>query len=132
MTFLVGLAASALLAGAGLAARPDDRAGMLGVGSINAQETASIVRPDDRATARGPDPLALEVRAQTAVRPDDRAGTRGPGPALVVPTTPGPSDDSRFDWSAAAIGASSALMLVLLIGVSLVSARHFRGGPMPH
>jgi hypothetical protein len=132
MTFVGGLTVAALFAGAGLAARPDDRAGMLGVGSINVQETASIVRPDDRATVRGPGALALEVRAQTAVRPDDRAGTRGPGPGLVVTTTSGPSDDSRFDWSAAAIGASSALMLAFLIGISLVSARHFRGGPMPH
>jgi len=37
-----------------------------------------------------------------------------------------------FDWSAAALGASFALMFALLIGVSLLTARHVRGGPLPH
>lgn len=37
---------------------------------------------------------------------------------------------SEFDWSAAVVGASSALILVLLIGVSLVVARNTRGRPL--
>lgn len=41
-------------------------------------------------------------------------------------------DNNGFDWGAAVVGASSALMLALLIGVSLLTARRFRGGPVPH
>ena len=37
------------------------------------------------------------------------------------------SDTSGFDWSAAAIGASSTLLLALLIGASLIVVRHSRG-----
>src|SRR5262245_38160845 len=33
---------------------------------------------------------------------------------------------SRFDWVDAGVGASSALLLSLLVGVSLLAARHFR------
>jgi hypothetical protein len=42
------------------------------------------------------------------------------------------ADDSGFDWGTAVVGASSTLMLALLIGVGLLTARRFRGGPVPH
>jgi hypothetical protein len=49
--------------------------------------------------------------------------------------TPAPTGssiaDNAFDWGAAAIGASSALVLALLIGASLITARRYRGGPVP-
>ena len=40
------------------------------------------------------------------------------------------SDTSGFDWGTAALGASSAVILALLIGVSLILARHSRGRPL--
>lgn len=47
-------------------------------------------------------------------------------------TTVATSEGAGFDWSSAAVGASSALMLALLIGVSLLSVRRFRTGPYAH
>jgi hypothetical protein len=55
-------------------------------------------------------------------------GAHPVGTTLVSQRT---ADDSLLDWGAAAVGASFALMLALLIGVSLVTARHFRSGPLP-
>ena len=81
-------------------------------------------------------------------RANERAtiGQSGPSGALAgyldgaqrsEPLTPGPvridsTDKSGFDWSSAAVGASSALMLALLIGVSLVTVRRFRARPLAH
>jgi hypothetical protein len=42
------------------------------------------------------------------------------------------ADGSGFDWGSAMMGASSALVLALLIGVSLVTVRRFRAGPLAH
>lgn len=49
------------------------------------------------------------------------------GPA---PGSTGVDVESGFAWSAAAIGASSALMLVLLFGASMILVRHSRGRPL--
>jgi len=38
---------------------------------------------------------------------------------------------SGFDWGDAGVGASSALLLALLVGVSLLAARHLRSNPVP-
>ena len=35
-----------------------------------------------------------------------------------------------FDWADAGVGASSALLLALLVGVSLLAARHLRSSPV--
>lgn len=57
---------------------------------------------------------------------------RGAPVQVTSPITEvGVADNSRFDWGAAVVGASSALMLALLIGGSLLTARRFRGGPLP-
>jgi hypothetical protein len=37
-----------------------------------------------------------------------------------------------FDWSAAAIGASTGLVLAALLGATLFFARRLRGGPIAH
>jgi hypothetical protein len=37
-----------------------------------------------------------------------------------------------FDWIDAAVGASSALLLGVLVGMSLLAARHLRSGPLAH
>lgn len=71
------LAISGTLVASALAAHPNDRAGMLGPGAIQAVSVVSVAskRPDDRAGSRGPG--AVSPAAPT--RPDDRAGSRGPG-----------------------------------------------------
>ena len=60
--------------------------------------------------------------------PERGAAVRGTTPISQGPVTGG----SGFDWGTAALGASFALMLALLIGVSVLTARYFRGGPLPH
>ena len=42
------------------------------------------------------------------------------------------ADGGGFDWGSAMVGASSALVLALLIGVSLMTVRRFRTGPLAH
>lgn len=54
------------------------------------------------------------------------------GPRVSTPTPTGSGiSDTGFDWGAAVVGASFALMLALLIGASLLTARHYRGRPLP-
>lgn len=38
----------------------------------------------------------------------------------------------RFDWGDAGVGASSALLVALLVGMSLLAARHLRSGSLSH
>jgi hypothetical protein len=58
---------------------------------------------------------------------------RGQPVQAISPITQISGDDnSGFDWEAAIVGASSALMLALLIGVGLLTARRFRGGQVAH
>jgi hypothetical protein len=60
-----------------------------------------------------------------AQRSEPLTGT--PGPAQIEAV-----DGSGFDWGSAMVGASSALVLALLIGLSLVTVRRFRAGPLAH
>ena len=103
------LTVAALVTPTALAARPDDRGGMLGVGA--AAVTSGSTHPDDRADARGPGAVD---RLQSAVRPDDLAGTRGPG---SIPTVFVASSSSRdgFDWDDAGVGAVGAFGVALLL-----------------
>jgi hypothetical protein len=81
------------------AERPDDRAGMLGVGAVTAKPIAT--------------------------RPDDRAGIRGPG---SVPTVLVASSGDAFDWGDAGIGAVGAFGLALLLfGAMQLATRAERG-----
>jgi hypothetical protein len=124
--------ASATLAGPGWAARPDDRAGMLGVGAISA-ETEKSLRPDDRGTARGPGYIsivALEYRAtqaSEATRPDDRDGVRGPG-AVATPTTISAptADDDGFPWAEVGMGAALIAFTGLLGTALVINGRYHR------
>ena len=52
-----------------------------------------------------------------------------PAPA-ASPLQANPTAGDGFGWSPAAIGASSALLLALLLGASLIAARHSRGRPL--
>jgi hypothetical protein len=121
----IAVFAAATLVGPAWSIRPDDRAGLLGVGAISSDTSDGPVRPDDRGTARGPGPLSAESRAAAAVssaaiRPDDRAGVRLPGPGSVVAQAPlAGSPDYGFRWMEAGIGAAF-LALVGLVGAALV------------
>jgi hypothetical protein len=117
---IVSLVVVAFLAPAALAERPDDRAGLIGVG-LAAGAPASSARPDDSGDLRGPGAFA-SATTQTAVRPDDRTGVRGPGLAPIVVARP---SSSGFDWADAGIGALGAfgLALVLFGAFQVVSQR---------
>ena len=86
--------AAMLAVGAQAGGRPDDRAGMLGVGAVSPAVIASV-RPDDRASARGP-----------GVFPHDTLGS------------PVGAAARAFQWDDATMGAGVMLALVLLSGAS--------------
>ena len=99
----LGLTATAIsipVAQAGI--RPDDRA----VRDVNVVvvENSSATRPDDRA-----------VRGVIALDGSDDRAVRG---ASVVASAPGvvPVADQRFAWMEAALGASSMLVLLCVLG----------------
>lgn len=97
---------------AAAAERPDDRAGMLGVGAAQAVSSgvavASVTRPDDRAALRGPGAM----------------DTRGP----IETSVPVAAAVDGFDWTDAAIGALGALAVVVLAGALGVAAVRARQG----
>ena len=126
----VALASAAALAtGAPAADRPNDRAGMLGVGA-----TQVVVVPDafERAVLRSTElaaPDAFEravLRASnTGPRPDDRAGARGPGamPLTVASVTAARANDG-FAWGDAFVGAAGVLSILLLGTATMLTIRH--------
>ena len=103
---LAVLIATAVLAPVAKAERPDNRGGLIGVGSV----TSSAMAP---------------------ARPDDRAGVRGPGSlsASAAPTILVASDG--FDWLDASIGAAGAIGIALAAAGLLTAARgHRRRGAL--
>ena len=117
-TSIVTLVAAALLAPAALAERPDDRAGLLGVGGTGTT-ASTATRPDNSGALRGPGAFVAVVASP--VRPDDRGDLRGPGAAPTVILTQAPAG---FDWEDAGIGALGAFGLALLLfGTLQVVAR---------
>ena len=89
--------------------RPDNRAGVLGVGAVTILEQAP----------------ARSLGA-TPVRPDDRAGMHGPS-AIIAAPLPSPttsSVESSFQWDDAALGAGAMLGLLLLLGAVGLTIRH--------
>ena len=96
------LAAVAPLTPAALAQRPDDRAGMIGVGSVT---------------------VPAQVVPASATRPDDRADARGPGIFAAGPTTILIASDG-FDWSDAGIGLAGGLGLALVAVGLLARVTH--------
>jgi hypothetical protein len=123
-TIALGLVATALFSSVAQAARPDDRAGMLGIGAIAVGSERESIRPDDRGTARGPGSLEILVRNGPAVRPDDRAGARGPGvlsgPATVSVGSAPSSYGESFAWAEFSMGAAVIVFLAGLLGTALV------------
>jgi hypothetical protein len=143
------LAGAALVAGGAQAAdRPDDRAGLLGVGAAAATQStpdaferavlrhagATTAVPDafERAVARqapvaAPDAFeraVLRESATTPVRPDDRAGIRGPGIAASTAPVSVSVDETGFQWGDALFGAVAAIGAVLLAAAATLTIRH--------
>ena len=144
--FGVALGSAAVLAtGAPAADRPDDRAGMLGVGA-----TQVVVVPDafERAVLRStelapPDAFERAVLRSTELappdaferavlrvsnagpRPDDRAGARGPGamPSTVASVAAARANDG-FAWGDAFVGAAGVLSILLLGTATMLTIRH--------
>jgi hypothetical protein len=93
-------------------ARPDDRAGPLGVGAVTLLERVAARRVDTAPS-----------------RPDDRAGTRGAGAISASShSAAAASVGSTFHWDDAALGAAGAVLGLLLIGsaVGLMTRRRGR------
>jgi hypothetical protein len=78
-------------------------------------DRSSVVRPDDRAGARGPGAIASAGATTPATRPDDRAGPRGPGALSPGTSTIVVRSANTFDWGDAAIGAVSGMGFALLL-----------------
>lgn len=132
--YLVALAASLTLLSsttAGIAGtHPDDRA-THGPGGVTLEQQNGVARPDDRAT-HGPGATAIR-QSNGVARPDDRA-THGqgaivieqvPGSGQVPVIGPGASKAARvdgFDWLDAAIGATAAFGLFLIVVGGVVFA----------
>jgi hypothetical protein len=153
-TLTVALALSAVLIGSAQAAdRPDNRAGIRGIGSQNAEvsdvftravaraHAIQAVRPDDRAGLRGAStspttPIALSDvferavlrhNASTAPRPDDRASLGGAGTALADNAPVATAASGGFQWADAEFGAAATLALILvLVGLAVALANHRR------
>jgi hypothetical protein len=104
---LTAAATAMTIASVAAAARPDDHAGMLGVG--RAAAVTRIVTADDSGRARGPGAIAAVTSG--AVRPDDRAAARGPG--SFSPQQPVSTSGGGFDWMwrVPLIGAVAAALL---------------------
>lgn len=141
ITMTAALAVSAL-AVAGTAAGQDAHERSAGVSGQAAIEY--FIENEQATLAKSPSEHAIEYFRANEQATLSQSGTTGrlvgyvdggqrsepfaatPAETIVV------ADDSGFDWGSAAIGASSALMLALLIGVSLVTVRRFRPGPLAH
>jgi hypothetical protein len=101
--------------------------------SVSGVALGGGLRPDDRAGVRGIG--AAPVTSSAAVRPDDRGGLRGVDPAIVAaigthqqpgvsaPQTSALETVNGFDWVAAAAGAGSAVGLIALITAAAFAIR---------
>lgn len=149
LTVTVVIAGTAFAGSGAQPVRPDDRAGLRGVGAAASVADTQPVRPDDRAGVRG---VGSTLAAEDAhpVRPDDRAGLGGVGRAEAIAAPSGRPDGrllpdgadmhgSRptlvlvdgdgFDWGDATIGAFGAFGFSLLaVGLGLAAWRTRRAG----
>jgi hypothetical protein len=121
ITMTAALAVSAL-AFAGTAAGQDahersaGNSGQAAIEYFTENERATLVQSGSTGV--------LATYADGPQRSEPFVGT--PGETIVA------ADGSGFDWGSAMVGASSALLLALLIGVSLMTVRRFRAGPFAH
>ena len=114
--------------GAFASLRPDDRAGLIGVGAAQAAQPVPDVF--DRAVARhapaGPDAVDRAVLRSTVDnrRPDDRAEARGPGVFTTVSPAAAATQNDGFARSDALLGASAMLGVLLLGAAGALVIRH--------
>jgi hypothetical protein len=153
-TLTLALVLPAVLIGSAQAGdRPDNRAGIRGIGpqstdasdvftrAVARAHAVQPVRPDDRAGPRGIGTTAstpvrpsdiferavLRHNASTPARPDDRAGFRGIGTEIADNAPIAATASARFQWADAGFGAAAALALVLVLaGLAFARASHHR------
>jgi hypothetical protein len=107
------------------AVRPDDRSGLLGVGGVarvSGTEVHTAIRPDDRAGRPGPGAFA-HVSSGTPTRPDDRAGVRGPGTNRAETAAAASTSAAPFAWEDAFVGAGATFGLLMLAGALALTLR---------
>ena len=101
--------------------------GQAAIAYFRANERATLVSEVSSAlggTSGDPGPLVSEVSSVGTGYVDGN----GPVAEAALPVVEAePTHTAKFDWQDAAVGASSALMLVLLVGGSLTVLRHSRG-----
>ncbi len=150
MTFKGQIRTAVALAASTLAAAGPAAAGTPLDGYRDSHERGAVLTSGEAAVAyfRANERATAATSGDAAVayfRANERATAATSGDAAVayfraneratIGTTPISQErapgDGGFDWGSAAIGASSAVMLALLIGASLLTARRLRGGPMP-
>ena len=93
-------------------------AGEAAVAYFNANERSTLV------DSAGPAAIAYFNANERATMTGDGATVATAEPDVRAARAGG------FDWGDAGVGASSALLLALLVGVSLLAARHLRGSPV--
>ena len=120
MGVLTAAVIAAALAVSAAEARPDDRGGMLGVGSVTAVQDD---RPDDRPGLLGVGSVSAPVEQPAAVRPDDRPELRGPGTTPPVALAYPAVADDGFEWGTPEIGTGVALAMALLAAAVLLASR---------
>ena len=106
------------------------------VRDVSARDTSALasVRPIQvvRDVSARDARLAAGEAAIAYFKANERATMKDGGEAVAAT----PESDVRaaraggFDWADAGVGASSALLLALLVGVSLLAARHLRSSPV--
>jgi hypothetical protein len=94
-------------------------AGEAAIAYFKANESSTLV------DSAGPAAIAYFHANERATMNDD-----GEAVAATPQSNVRAARASGFDWIDAGVGASSALLLALLVGVSLLAARHLRGSPV--
>ena len=153
-TLTLALAISAaLISSAQATDRPDNRAGIRGIGSQSANlsdvftravaraHAVEAVRPDDRAGLRGagtvtstPTALTdvfqravLRHNTSTAPRRDQPGGSRADGTKVADNAPVATTASTGFQWIDAGLGAAATLALVLVLaGLAIARANHNR------
>lgn len=114
------------------AARPDDKAGQLGVGGVVV--VAQATHPNDVAGALGVGRVALE--SQPAYWQGERDyGLYSPTGDVAVPAAPLAAEvSSGIDWTTVAAGVALVAVLALAAGAAVMTSRQHGGPrrPVPH
>lgn len=141
ITMSAALTAS-MLTFAGIAAGQDAHERSAGV---SGQAAIQYFDANERATlAKSPGVNAIEYFRANELATIAQSGSSGAlagyldsaqrsDSLMTPPPSPGDAvDGSGFDWGSAAVGASSALMLALLVGGTFATLRRFRTRPLAH